>query len=205
MKSLIKTVLRATVVPVLRALGDPIENISRIRAYVLLCARIQRRVDASVVVLGAPEVHGTGEIELGKDLLLYPGLYLETRGDGSIAVGDGVVISRGVHIVSYAKVSIGECSMIGEYTSIRDANHVRDEDGGMRSGAHLAADIRIGARVWIGRGVTILPGVSIGDDATVGANSVVTRDVPAGMCVVGAPAAEIRSRRNQGLRQAASV
>jgi len=34
----------------------------------------------------------------------------------------------------------------------------------------------------------VLPGVTIGDDALIGAGSVVTRDVPAGVTVVGNPA-----------------
>ncbi|TBR22377.1 MAG: sugar O-acetyltransferase, partial [Reyranella sp.] len=46
----------------------------------------------------------------------------------------------------------------------------------------------IGADVWIGGGAIILPGVSIGDGAIVGAGAVVTRDVPAGVTIVGNPA-----------------
>ena len=58
-----------------------------------------------------------------------------------------------------------------------------------------ATPITIGDEVWIGRGVTILAGTNIGDGATVGANAVVTRDVPAGMTVVGIPARAIRGSR----------
>jgi maltose O-acetyltransferase len=50
--------------------------------------------------------------------------------------------------------------------------------------------VTIGANVWIGGGAIILPGVTIGDDAIVGAGSIVTRDVPAGVTVVGNPARE---------------
>jgi len=46
--------------------------------------------------------------------------------------------------------------------------------------------IEDGAR--IGGGVTLLPGVTIGASAIVGAGSVVTRDVAAGVTVVGVPA-----------------
>jgi acetyltransferase-like isoleucine patch superfamily enzyme len=145
-------------------------------------------VDTSVVVLGPPEVRGTGEIYLGRNLLLYPDLYLETQPGASIKIADDVVISRGVHIVAYSGITIGAGSMIGEYTSIRDANHLRNANGTLRDGAHSAASIVIGAQVWIGRGVTILPGVNIGANATVGANAVVTRDVAPGTTVVGVPA-----------------
>lgn len=44
----------------------------------------------------------------------------------------------------------------------------------------------------IGSGTTILGGLVIGENAMVGAGSVVTRDVPAGMTVVGNPARPIK-------------
>jgi len=53
------------------------------------------------------------------------------------------------------------------------------------------AVVRRGAR--IGSNSTILPGVVIGRGALVGAGSVVTRDVPAGMVVVGSPARAMKS------------
>jgi UDP-2-acetamido-3-amino-2,3-dideoxy-glucuronate N-acetyltransferase len=46
----------------------------------------------------------------------------------------------------------------------------------------------------IGNGAVILPGVTIGERALVGAGSVVTRDVPANMIVVGNPARVLRRR-----------
>lgn len=52
----------------------------------------------------------------------------------------------------------------------------------------------IGHDVWIGHGAIILPGVHIGNGAIVGAGSVVTRDVPPYMIVVGNPARVLRPR-----------
>ena len=51
---------------------------------------------------------------------------------------------------------------------------------------------RIGDRVYLGPGVKVMGGIEIADGVTVGANSVVTRDVSAGLRVVGAPARPIR-------------
>lgn len=45
---------------------------------------------------------------------------------------------------------------------------------------------------YLGAGAIVLPGVTVGERAVVGAGAVVTRDVPAGKVVVGAPARVIR-------------
>lgn len=176
------------------ATGDLRRNLQRVWSHAQLSANLETPLDASVVVLGPPEVHSIGRIRIGRDTLLYPSLYLETEDSGSISIGDGVVISRGVHIVSRAGITIGNGTMIGEYTSIRDANHARMPGLSIRGSGYEAQPISIGNEVWIGRGVAILGGVTIGDGATVGANAVVTHDVPAGATAVGVPARPVCAR-----------
>jgi acetyltransferase-like isoleucine patch superfamily enzyme len=173
---------------------QPLARLRRIWALAALQNLLRTRVPDSVVILGAPDVHGTGNVQCGEHLLLYPDLYLETLDAGRIEIGDRVVISRGVHLVAFVSIRIGPGSMIGEYTSIRDANHKFDGDAPVRDSGHDAEPIEIGANVWIGRGATVLAGVKIGDNAVVGANAVVTRDVPAGTVVVGVPARPIEER-----------
>lgn len=163
----------------------------RLWAYSRLKASLPG-VDASVVVLGMPELHGSRAIELGRELFLYRDLYLETQAQGKIRIGDSVVMSRGVHVVAFAGIEIGAGSMIGEYASLRDANHRFGDGLDLRSAGHAAAPIKLGRNVWVGRGATILPGVEIGDGAVVGANAVVTRNVAAGDVVAGVPAKSIR-------------
>jgi acetyltransferase-like isoleucine patch superfamily enzyme len=179
---------------VLRLLSSLREGGGRLYAHALLRSSLQEPLPASVIVLGKASVHGNGRVRIGENVLLYPDVHFETQEQGRIDIGDDVVISRGAHIVAMDWVSIGKGTMIGEYSSIRDANHNRNSDGSLREGGHRAKAIEIGREVWIGRGVAILGGVQIGDRATVGANAVVTRDVPAGLTVVGIPAAPIASR-----------
>ena len=171
-----------------RATAGLRQNVDRVRSHALLSSKLMAPLDVSVVVMGPPEVYGTGMIRIGSHALLYPFLYLETEDKGSIDIGNGVVISRGVHIVARAGITIGNGTMIGEYTSIRDANHARIPGQAIRDSGYKAKPITIGNEVWIGRGVAILGGVTIGDGATVGANAVVINDVPAGATAVGVPA-----------------
>jgi acetyltransferase-like isoleucine patch superfamily enzyme len=191
MRRKLKSSLTSLLSSLYRATSGLRRNLLRIRSHAALSSSLAMPLDASVVVLGPPEVHGTGMIRFGRDVLLYPALYLETEESGSIEIGDGVVLSRGVHIVARDTITIGDGTMIGEYSSIRDANHVRVPGLTLRDSGHIARPIAIGNEVWIGRGVTVLGGVTIGDGATVGANAAVTHDVPAGATVVGVPAREV--------------
>ena len=192
MKALTSRVL----IPIAR-LSVAAERLRRAWAFASLSVRIEGSLDPSVVVLGCPEVHGTGRITLGRNLFLYPGLYLETQQSGSLSIGDDVVISRGTHIVAFDRITIGAKSMIGEYVSIRDANHNFGDGQDIRTSGYSTRSIDIGRNVWIGRGAAILAGVRIGDHAVVGANAVVTRDVPAGAIVGGVPARLLKEKVTQ--------
>jgi acetyltransferase-like isoleucine patch superfamily enzyme len=192
--SAIKSALAAPLVLWYRMMSYPLKAWRRLSAFAALRARVAYPIPASTVVLGRVNVYGAGRIRLGEGLLIYPRQYMETQGDGEIVIGDGVVLSTGVHLVSYAGLFIGKGTMIGEYTSVRDANHTRAEGMTLRDSDHSAKPIVIGSEVWIGRGVTVLGGVTIGDRAIVGANAVVTRDVPAGAVVAGVPAVPIQYR-----------
>ena len=184
---MMKVALALLLYPIAR-LADAMQGLSRLWAFACLQSKLRRGLDRSVVVLGCPELHGTRNIGMGRNLLLYRDLHLETQAGGAIAIGDDTVVSRGAHIVAFAGVHIGPGSMIGEYASIRDANHRFGAGVALRGSGHDARPIAIGRNVWIGRGVTVLPGVHIGDGAVVGANAVVTRDVAAGAVVAGVPA-----------------
>jgi len=162
--------------------------LQRLWAHACLQASIKTPLEPSVVVHNCPEIHGTRHIHFGKNIDLYRDLFLETREQGHISIGDEVVLSRGVHLVSYASIHIGTGSMIGEYTSVRDANHNIVNDSLIRYAGHTSAPIVIGSNVWIGRGVTVLAGVTIGDNAIIGANAVVTKDVPPNTLAAGVPA-----------------
>ena len=148
---------------------------------------IGRRVDASNVVMGHVELHGTRNIQFGRNALIYPGVYLETQGAGSITLGDGVVLSRGVHIVAFERVTLGQGCMVGEYTSLRDANHTLGTPS-IREAGHTSSPVDIGQNTWLGRGTAVLQGASVGANSVVGANAVLTKALGPHQIVGGIPA-----------------
>ena len=183
----LKHLLASLLAPAAALADGPCSAARRLWAHARLRQALGPCVHPSVVAEGCPELHGTRRVMLGRNLYLYPGQYWETRGTGTVSIGNDVVLSRGVHLAAHASIEIGCGSMIGEYTSIRDAGHGLGTTC-LRRAPQQGRPIRIGREVWIGRGVTVLAGVQIGDGAVVGANAVVTHDVPPGYVVAGVPA-----------------
>ncbi len=191
MSYLLKMALVNTLRP-FAVFSNRLEPLHRLWANARLNSALGGTIHPSVVVLSMPELHGTRQIMLGKNLYLYRDLYLETQESGSIKIGNDVVLSRGVHLVAFAGIVLEEGVLIGEYSSIRDANHRVIAGSSVRHSGHLGKPIHIGRNAWIGRGVTVLGGVTIGEGAVIGANAVVTKNIPAGSVAVGIPAQVIK-------------
>lgn len=202
MRRSVKRLLRLALYPFALASTHLLPPLRRAWSHASLSVRINSALPANVVLLGNVEVHGTGNIEIGENGYFFPGTYLETQGHGRIRIGKGVVLSRGVHIVAFDLVEIGDGTMIGEYSSIRDANHHRENNVSLRMATHTARPIRIGKEVWIGRGCAVLGGASIGDYSTAGANSVITHDIPSGETHAGVPARRLVGRVREDLHAA---
>lgn len=159
-----------------------------------LRSRIQQ-IGPRVQVYGPIYVLGTGQVRLGQTGNLYDNVLFETDEAGRIDVGDRFTINRGSTLCAHQRITIGDHALIGEYVSIRDTNHdFADPHRPIRDQGYTSQPVAIGNDVWIGRGVAVLMGVTIGDGAIIGANSVVTRDVPAGQIWAGVPARFIRHR-----------
>ncbi|QPZ38859.1 sugar O-acetyltransferase [Paramicrobacterium chengjingii] len=108
----------------------------------------------------------------------------------NITLGKRVFINSGCRFQDQAGVTIGDDCLIGHNAVFATLNH--DIDPLHRADMH-PGPITLGNNVWLGANVTVLPGVTIGEDAVVGAASVVTKDVPPGMIVVGSPARIVRA------------
>jgi maltose O-acetyltransferase len=105
----------------------------------------------------------------------------------NIWLGAGVFLNFGCVVLDVVGVTIGDGTQIGPYVQILTADHPRDPRQ-RALGLEFGRPIHIGRNVWIGGGAIILPGLRVGDGAVIGAGSVVTRDVPADVTVMGNPA-----------------
>lgn len=112
----------------------------------------------------------------------------------STRIGDKSGI--GVNCKLYGKVKIGDNVMMGPECYIYSYNHNTERiDIPMnQQGIGEEREVVIGNDVWIGSRVTILPGVHIGNGVIIGASSVVTKDVPDYVVVVGNPARVCKER-----------
>lgn len=105
----------------------------------------------------------------------------------NIRLGRNVFLNFNCVLLDVTEITIGDRTQIGPSVQIYAADHPLDP-ALRRANLENGRPVRIGANVWIGGGAIILPGITIGDDAVIGAGSIVTRDVPAGVKVVGNPA-----------------
>ena len=97
-----------------------------------------------------------------------------------------------------ARIVIGDDVMLGPEVMINCAVYRFDDGAPVWRQRMDEADIVIGDDVWIATRVQIMPGVTVGAGAVLGAGSIVTKDVPPGAVVVGAPARVVRQRRAPG-------
>jgi acetyltransferase-like isoleucine patch superfamily enzyme len=148
----------------------------------------------------------TADVKLGKDVRL--GKFINLYG---CSIGDETKIGAFVEIQKNA--SVGKRCKISSHTFICEGVTIEDhvfvghgvvfvndtyprattDTGALQTAADWKVEttlVKKGAS--IGSGATILANLTIGERAIVGAGAVVTRDVPAGMIVVGNPARVLR-------------
>ena len=103
-------------------------------------------------------------------------------GDGTFIAAQSIIAPDalvGNHcIINHAAIVDHDC-MVGDYTHI--APH-----------SSLGGDVKVGRGVLIGAGAVVLPGITIANYAVIGAGAVITKNIAAGMTVVGNPAKPIK-------------
>lgn len=196
----IATLLAACAVPPHKA-GTYVASISR-RGYVAPTAEVyhSRLQMGDNVFIGDRviiyQARNGGPVSLADRVCILRDSVVETGFGGSVEIGRQTWIHPRCQINGYvANIIIGERVQIAPNCSMYCYDH------GMASEAPIYAqplqskgDIIIEDEAWLGVGSIVLSGVRIGRGAVVGAGSVVTKDVPSGSVVAGAPARIVRYR-----------
>jgi acetyltransferase-like isoleucine patch superfamily enzyme len=116
-------------------------------------------------------------IFLGNNITVRPGSMFfadDASDNGSITIGDNVLIGSGVHIyVSTHKFSDPTKNIFHQ-------------------GFEPSLGVVIESGCWVGANVIVLPGITIGENSVVGAGSIVTKDIPPRTLFAGNPARYIR-------------
>lgn len=117
-----------------------------------------------------------GQVKIGRKVTIRPHTEVTARG-GQVDIRNNCFINRNCMIISHQNITIEENVTIGPGTVIYDHDH----NG---KGGFISSPVHIFPNVWIGANVIILKGVSIGENSTIAAGSVISKDVPANVCVL---------------------
>ena len=176
------------------------------------------------IISGAPrQIRTASRVEFGgqnnrlvfgKNVTLDKCLIVFTDANGSIEIGDNVLlrgeirVTRGcricighdtkfnkpcrVHAADRTSILIGnECLLANVSLRSSDAHSIIDLKSGEKQ--KKSADIIVGDRVWIAENASLYKGSIIGSGSIVGAGSIVTKQFPENVLVAGVPAAIVKS------------
>jgi sugar O-acyltransferase (sialic acid O-acetyltransferase NeuD family) len=140
----------------------------------------------------------------GRDRLIIQQIFSE----------DGISVDKILHPTSYVSPTarLGSGTQVLAHTNIASdvitgmgciVNNLSniDHECILGNGVHIAPGavlcgcVRIDDYAFIGAGAVVLPRINIGRDSVVGAGAIVTKDVPAGVTVVGNPARILKRSR----------
>lgn len=134
--------------------------------------------------------------DIGSNVFIGAGAYIQGRFDGTCIIGDQVWIgpqayfdARNLILGDYVGWGPGAKVLGSQHTGFPVTDPVIMTDLEVKP-------VRIGAGADIGTNAIILPGVTIGEGAIIGAGAVVTTDIPAYAVAAGVPARVLRSRKD---------
>ncbi|MCE0764021.1 acyltransferase [Pseudonocardia kujensis] len=137
---------------------------------------------------------GYGRLEIGRWVHIGDGNSLRCH-EGSMRIGDKVVLGRNNTVNCYLDVEIGAASIVADWVYVTDFDHrTEDVHVPIKDQGIVKAPVRIGPDTWMGVKVSVLRGSRVGRGSVLGAHAVVRGDIPEYSIAVGAPARVVRNR-----------
>lgn len=160
----------------------------------VLFRALAKRVGSGLQVASGVGFRHPETFEIGDNVFLGAGAYLQGRYDGRFVIGNRVWIGPQAYLdardlVIEDEVGWAPCARVlgSQHTGIPADVPVIHTD-------LTIAPVRVEAWADVGIGATLLPGVTIGRGAIVGAGAVVVESVPPDAIVAGVPARIMRYR-----------
>ncbi|WP_028932556.1 acyltransferase [Pseudonocardia spinosispora] len=139
---------------------------------------------------------GYGRLEIGRWVHIGDGNSLRCH-EGSLRVGDKVVMGKDNTINCYLDVELGAATLVADWVYICDFDHViADIHLPIKDQGIVKTPVRIGPDCWIGTKVSVLRGTRVGRGCVLGAHAVVRGEIADYSIAVGSPARVVRSRKD---------
>lgn len=139
-------------------------------------------------------IDGKNRISIGNKVRIFPGIRMEAIGNGTINIGNNVVIEQNAHIISGGGIlTIPDDVTIGPNCFITNVNHeYRNISKSVIDQELIVSETTIGEGCFLGFGVAIQAGTHLGKHCIIGSNSVVKGNFPDYCVIVGSPGKVIK-------------
>ncbi len=151
----------------------------------------KHRIDKAIIAIGSNAARQTIATTFANRLAWATIVHARAYVAESVALGAGSLVCAGA--VIQPDVRIGSHAIVNTSASI-DHDSTLGDFTHIAPGAHLAGNVEVGNGTFVGLGSNVIPGRRVGAWTIVGAGAAVTKDLPANVTAVGAPAAVIEQR-----------
>lgn len=172
------------------------QSLSRELGGLLSRLKLRRcqEVGDSPTVLGRVWIHGAGRVHVGARVVLdgrlAPIELHAMSSDSLIILGDDVAIEGGASLEALSSITVGPGARLGAFIKAMDNQH--HPLRGNRHERPPSVPMVIAEGVTVGSRAILLPGAQLQKGCTVAPGTVISRKIPAGVTVGGAPARVLR-------------